>query len=354
MIEKLRGPTKDLMRVEMAEWAKHPMLQMDTKNINVKLTIERRSSDPVTKYHYSDIFKDSKTFFQQMLVLICGNLNKVERGIFIKGRPGSGKSTLVKKIAWDWASEMFESFALVLFVPLKLLRSNDTFEDVIIRQNEILRDEISPEQLRSIFETFGNHCLLILDDLEEFGQHVDISNIIEGNILKKCNFIVTGSLATTQKYSNCFETVVTVDGFTQSDAEKYISKWSGNSRQKLEILNLKTHLLNEPIKIETCPMLLNFLCILENKVKISDCEVKLGEIYYELVRWRCAQARKYKNKEFDKKYFEGLLDRLGKVALQTLLLNTFLTNSYVIREVGEDAFDYKLLIRHEGCRPAGD
>ena len=41
--------------------------------------------------------------------------------VLFKGDPGKGKTTLVKKIAWDWANEFFTDVSIVFFVFLKFV-----------------------------------------------------------------------------------------------------------------------------------------------------------------------------------------------------------------------------------------
>ena len=67
-------------------------------------------------------------------------------------------------------------------------------ENVIIHQTQKLRDlNLKPQKLKSILDTFGDRCLLILDVLDEhaLGKNEDVLKIIEGRKLLCCNVIVT-------------------------------------------------------------------------------------------------------------------------------------------------------------------
>ena len=172
MVKELRGPTKDTMKIEVAKWTKHLTYQMHIqKDLKTKLIIEKAKHcyliHPIVKYDYREIFYAGITLSEKVFTAIFSflfNTYKNRQTILIRGNPGVGKSTLLKKVAWHWAAENFRSFRVVLFATLKLLCSNDTIEDIMIQQNDILRDEITPEKLRSILEKFGTRCLLIFDD----------------------------------------------------------------------------------------------------------------------------------------------------------------------------------------------
>ena len=94
----------------------------------------------------------------------------MERGekILIKGEPGMDKTTLIKKVAYDWVKGLFTVVSIVFLVFLKLVSPGDSIHDIIIKQNPSLEEfGITSQQLTDMFYTFGNKCLLILDGLDE-------------------------------------------------------------------------------------------------------------------------------------------------------------------------------------------
>ena len=50
-----------------------------------------------------------------------------------------GKTTLCKKIAWDWARNYFMMFPMVFFVYLKLVKRQDVIENIIIEQSPFIK-----------------------------------------------------------------------------------------------------------------------------------------------------------------------------------------------------------------------
>ena len=58
--------------------------------------------------------------------------------VLVKGDPGVGKTSLLKRIASDWAKGIFTAFSVVFFVFLKLVKPGDAIENVIIDQMPVL------------------------------------------------------------------------------------------------------------------------------------------------------------------------------------------------------------------------
>ena len=107
------------------------------------------------------------------------------------------------------------------------------------------------------------------------------------------------------------------------------------------------------VPIHKSPILLSFLCLLakEDNIDLSNTKMHTGEIYLRMI---CCLYKKYmirKGKGFDTVQFVAAMTSVGKLALKTLLSGEpMLRRADVIKEIGEDAFDYGLLIGHEDFR----
>ena len=159
------------MKIEVAPWIKEYVTEMD--NLYTDLTVEH-FQEGLTKItyrtvkDYREIFKEreqSENFsFMKKLYKLLRTRSSVPIKVFGKGDPGMGKTTLSKKIAWDWAKRSFTRFSLVFLVFLKLVNPGDAIENVIIQQTPPLeRMSISPCKILQILNKFGSRCLLILD-----------------------------------------------------------------------------------------------------------------------------------------------------------------------------------------------
>ena len=279
----------------------------------------------------------------------CEGQNK----ILIKGDPGIGKTTLGKKIGWDWAKGLFKMFSIIFFVFLKFVQPGDLIENVIIKQNPELG--ISAEKLRDILDRFGDRCLLILDGLDEhgLGKNEDVLRIIRNEILGKCGIVVSSRPHSTSGIEIHFSAIVRVDGFNKMEAWKFASNFLKNGNKIRQVLRFRPSDSRENVSIWQCPILLSFFCFLvaEEKVDLSDETLDVGDIYTRLVKRLYKKYMLRKGKEFEMDGFLSVMKSVGELAIKTLA-----TNNPLLRrnEVGEFAFEYGLFAGHEDFRLATD
>ena len=281
--------------------------------------------------------------------------------ILAKGDPGMGKTTWCKKVAYDWVKGLFQTFSIVFFVFLKLVKLGAAIENIIIEQNPYMKGlKITKRKLESVLETFGNRCLLILDGLDEhaLGMNKDVLGIIRGEKLLSCNIIVTSRSHSIKEIEKYFPVILRVEGFTYEKAKRFASKILNDEKSIQAILRFKPtdfiriyiYYNDDDDPIYRCPILLSFLCLLvrEDAIDLSTTDMHVGEIYLRMVRCLYKKFTIRKSISFERSEFNRITMLIGKLAYETLLSgNPLLQKSRVLAEVGEDAFDYGLLIGHE-------
>ena len=184
--EDLKPYTKEAMKIDTAPWVK-ACTEVNMDKLYTELTLERLENQVMeykgtTIYEYKELFqdissKDSEDSSTASKVNALADGKKARKTlprkkraikILLKGDPGMGKTTLMKKIGWDWAKGIFTTFTIVFFVFLKLVEPGEAIENIIVRQTPALEGmSISPKKLRQILEQFSEQCLLILDGLDE-------------------------------------------------------------------------------------------------------------------------------------------------------------------------------------------
>ena len=389
--EKLRPWTEQAMKIEVAPWIKDYVANMDELYTNLiieKIKNRQLNEEVIPLQDYFDLFSDRviegelhenvycergsvlknrdaekevnrrkgrknrKVFLDKSMQADRGQVKK----ILGKGNPGIGKTTLLKKIGWDWAKGIFTEVELLILVLLKLIKPEETIEDAIMAQIPQLEGlGITPKRVKDILDTFGHKCLLILDGLDEhvLGENKDVIKIIKGQKLLNCNVFVTSRPHSTSKVEENFSTIVRVEGFGRTEAAIFAEKLLHDKKKVEMVLNFEPAEFSSDNSLYKSPILLSIMCLLvkEDLIDLTDKQIKVGEIYTRMVRCLYKKYTVRKNKEYTFEGFVKSITLVGKLALKTLLSgDSFMNRKDILEEVGEEAFDYGLLIGHEDAQ----
>ena len=323
-----------------------------------KLTLQRvenKLSGPqiVQLENYSELFVDKERTDQQKKDKPQNISSGTGKKILAKGDPRMGKSTLGRKIAYDWAKGVFTAVSVVFFVSMKLIRPGQTIENIIIDQTPVIEGlGMNERKLETILDVHGHACLIVLDGLDEhdLGSNEDIRKIIEGRKLLSCNIFLTSRPHSTEYVERYFPIVIRVDGFSQENAERFVLNVVKKSKNVIDLLYLYRNNFNFVLANSSCfcPMLLHFLCLLVNdgEIGVNETFIPLGEIYARLVRFL---YRNYCVRTWEKCKFIGSVKRIGKLAWKMLKSGQgYARQDEIFKEVGHDAFDTGFLIGDKG------
>ena len=344
--EKMKPHMQSRMRIEPFPWLRD--YYVDMNKLYTELTLEKIENDLFgagqrTLHGYKEMF------------------DSVGRDkILTKGDPGMGKTTLSKKIGFDWTREIFKMFTVIFFVQLRLVKPDEPIENVILQQHPELKGlQVSAKNVRSMLERFGDRCLVILDGLDEhgLGQNEDVLKLIKNEILLDCGIVVSSRPHSVNEVEQHFPTIISVDGFTKQEAVKFVSNFFTVKKKVNKILNFKPSDSRENFPVHKCPILLSILCLLvkEKEINLSETSTTVGDLYLLMVQCLYKKFINRKRMQFVKSNFVTIMKSVGKLALQTLITkNPLLQKSEVLSIAGEFAFEYGFFAGHEDFRLCTD
>ena len=329
------------MKIEVAPWIRDYVTNME--ELYCELVLEKLNNRPSGK--------EPETLARYQLMFKGRSVSS--KKILIKGDPGIGKTTLVKKIAWDWAKGQFSKISIVFFLYLKSVKPDEAIENAIIEQMPELEGlHIAPRKLESFIENFGDRCLLILDGLDEhaLGQNKDVVKVIQHRKYLKCNILLTSKPHSTREVERHFDTIVRVKGFARNEARKFASYIVPDDNNVGQILDFNPAGTKRDIVLSECPILLSFMCILvrETELDLTRKTMSHGEIYTRMMQCLYKKFCNRTNIKFEHENFFKVITSLGKLALEALVTGySLFQRSRVVEEVDEEVFDYGLLIGNE-------
>ena len=206
-----------------------------------------------------------------------------------------------------------------------------------------------------MLDRFSERCLLILDGLDEhgLGKNKEVLKMIRNEKLIRCGIIVSSRPHSTREVQIYFLTVIRVDGFTETEAEKFVSCVLSDISFCKQVMEFRSSDSREQFPVQQCPILLSFLCFLvaNQQIELSNKTINLGDIYLYLVKCMYKKFVIRKAMEFESGDFIQVMKSVGKLSLQTLTFNNpLLQGSEVLRMVGNFAFEYGLFVGHEDLR----
>ncbi|XP_070569344.1 putative leucine-rich repeat-containing protein DDB_G0290503 [Ptychodera flava] len=214
------------------------------------------------------------------------------RRIRIEGAPATGKSTLCRKFAYDWACGELQQYTLLFFLEMRHIAKNNMIDEIF---NQLIPDDfdLSKQELSELVSQNINSVLFLCDGLDEPDEYQvessEIPELISEKLYPWCTVVITTRPRLCDKYLSMCDLYLLVKGFTSKRTNEYILKYfkddteTGNSliqqiKDQKETQKLMTDLLRNPLHV-------SFLCILweYHKEKGYHFPETLTELYSEIL-----------------------------------------------------------------------
>ncbi|XP_071803922.1 NLR family CARD domain-containing protein 4-like isoform X2 [Asterias amurensis] len=324
--------------IQMIPWVdddKMHIMDIYTKLVLVELVDKKGKIEKVPKQmeSYEDIFH-----------VKTREGNPIKRVVF-SGSAGLGKTTLCDKIAYDWAvgkSEILKRFELVFVLKMRELKTNSDLIDAVFEQL-LDKEAVLRSELKGFIDKNQDKVLILLDGFDEF-QTTQTDKSPFGSVLealnrtqyKECWVFITSRPPLDQLVSSSLVekpfTHVEVEGFSETDIEKYVTKFFPDDLENVRKLIEKIRSSEVLSDLAKSPMLLLLMCLLWRE------SGKLPETMTRLYTEALEYIFRRKAKDLSQDEVSQILISIGKVALHGLIsTNQFL--SFREKDFDKIAFD---------------
>ncbi|XP_033095450.1 uncharacterized protein LOC117100015 [Anneissia japonica] len=315
-------------QIQLLPWDRSDIVSMDTLFTNLTMVIDLLEPNeqlkiPLKSYH--DIFKKD-TSSGAPVTRVLGY-----------GRAGIGKSTLINKIAYDWAKGNKDSpitrFKLVIAFSMQKISPDEDIVEAMFKYG-ILTEEYTVYKalLNRFMRQHADQVAVLLDACDEYKprsiespDNGEILNLLENKHLRSSFVVVTSRPWRVDEFKNHRGTYLhcELQGFSKENVKCYVQKFFLRDVDRGK--SLIRYLQNNGLitGIATLPMMTMILCWLWKDNASMKLPETISELYDKLLNYMF-QRHIDKDKENEKqltKYLNKVVKIIGRVGLEGLFNN---------------------------------
>ena len=289
-------------------------MQFNLENLYTKLSVVKRKKSGWKKtkqiVELPDIFDTDKESRSNPKIIL------------IEGSPGTGKTTLSLKLAYDWATgkmpNKFPEVELILLIKCRDMEANI---------QESAKTQLLPwdnDQLWNVLDSFvhSGKVMLIIDGVDEIPKSAEshVVNLLNRKVLRNCYVVVTSRQEKGMEVRKYCDKLLEIDGYSDESRNSFIDKYFTSDidlAQKLQE-KIRTSTENNLQSLATNPLNALLLCVVFEDNK-GDLPTTVTELYENIVE--CIWKRYCKRKRPEEKAipFEMAMQTLGKLAHECLI-----------------------------------
>ena len=310
--------------VQLLPWG-HEVVDMDAIFVNLTLAVDEKGPSG-----------GAGTCLEKLedLLDLNGRGSKKVNRVLLKGFAGSGKTTAMAKIAYDWSKNVLceksqqsilSQYKLLFILNLREVEAHETLIDAIFDQILPQDTAISKKDLEALIQSHSKETLILLDGLDEFPMERlqkkvtgDMESLLANRKMRDTCIVVTTRPEKVEDLGEHHKhyTQVKLSGFSEDNIEVYIKKFFQENQKAAKGLIKVLHHSPSIKVLAQIPVMLLMLCLLwSDSQKLPDTYTGLYEqvILYLWKRYRNSDDVSEKDEDV-----EEVLLSLGKKALDGL------------------------------------
>uniref|UniRef100_A0A2K5Z8F5 NLR family apoptosis inhibitory protein n=1 Tax=Mandrillus leucophaeus TaxID=9568 RepID=A0A2K5Z8F5_MANLE len=269
---------------------------------------------------------------QEPLVLpeVFASLNSV---MCVEGEAGSGKTVLLKKIAFLWASgccPLLNRFQLVFYLSLSSTRPDQGLVSIICDQ--LLEKEVSVTEMcmRNILQQLKNQVLFLLDDYKEICSVPQvIGKLIQKNHLSRTCLLIAVRTDRARDIRRYLETILEIKAFPFYNTIFILRKLFSHNMTRLQKFMIYFRKNESLQKIQKTPLFVVAVCA-------HWFQYPFDPSFYDVAVFKSYMERLFLRNKVAAELLKATVSSCGELALKGFFSCCFEFNDDDLTEAGVD------------------